>query len=104
MIEAISTLCGNAVLMRLMRGSHQSSGLSEMSSQFHEECSTPVAAPVHRQRATVSGLWREELRLRAGDVHDRMHADRLRHDTAPASLERAQDVALGLGRAAPRPA
>ena len=39
MIEATSTLCGKASLMRRRRGSHQSSGLSEMSSQFHDECS-----------------------------------------------------------------
>ena len=39
MIEATSTLCGNASLIRRSRGSHQSSGLSEISSQFHEECS-----------------------------------------------------------------
>ena len=39
MIDATSTLCGKASLIRRSRGSHQSSGLSEMSSQFHEECS-----------------------------------------------------------------
>src|SRR5262249_18337311 len=37
MIDATRTLCGNASLMRRSRGSHQSSGLSEMSSQFHDE-------------------------------------------------------------------
>src|SRR5947209_9101903 len=42
MIEATSTRSGNAFLMRPSRGTHQSSVLSEMSSQFHEECS---AAP-----------------------------------------------------------
>jgi hypothetical protein len=42
MIEAMSTRDGNASLMRRMRGTHQSSALSEMSSQFHDECS---AAP-----------------------------------------------------------
>src|SRR5688500_6881396 len=42
MIDAMSTRFGNASLMRRMRGTHQSSALSEMSSQFHEECS---AAP-----------------------------------------------------------
>ncbi|PYQ23060.1 MAG: hypothetical protein DMF81_09920 [Acidobacteria bacterium] len=41
MIEAISTRSGNAFLMRPMRGTHQSSVLSEMSSQFQEDCSTP---------------------------------------------------------------
>ncbi len=39
MIDATSTLCGNAFLIFPIRGTHQSSGLSEMSSQFHEECS-----------------------------------------------------------------
>src|SRR3954471_11044176 len=38
----MSTRVGNASLMRRMRGAHQSSGLSEMSSQFHDECN---AAP-----------------------------------------------------------
>src|SRR3954471_25022050 len=42
MIEAMSTRFGNASLMRPSRGTHQSSVLSEMSSQFHDECS---AAP-----------------------------------------------------------
>ena len=42
MIEAMRTRSGKASLMRRMRGTHQSSGLSEMSSQFHDECS---AAP-----------------------------------------------------------
>src|SRR5262249_13839379 len=41
MIEAMSTRCGNAFLMRSRRGIHQSSGLSEMSSQFQEEWRTP---------------------------------------------------------------
>src|SRR5437899_9337245 len=42
MIDATSTCSGNAFLMRPSRGTHQSSVLSEMSSQFHDECS---AAP-----------------------------------------------------------
>src|SRR3954468_5537824 len=43
MIDATRTLCGNAALIRRSRGSHQSSGLSEMSSQFHDECSAVPA-------------------------------------------------------------
>jgi hypothetical protein len=39
MIDATSTRDGYAALIRASRGSHQSSGLSEMSSQFHDECS-----------------------------------------------------------------
>src|SRR5437899_4566062 len=39
MLEATSARSGNAFLMRPMRGTHQSSGLSEISSQFQEECS-----------------------------------------------------------------
>ena len=42
MIEATSACCGNACLMRPRRGTHQSSVLSEISSQFHDEWS---AAP-----------------------------------------------------------
>ena len=42
MMEAMSTRPGNASLIRRMRGSHQSRVLSEISSQFQEECS---AAP-----------------------------------------------------------
>ena len=42
MIDATSTRFGKASLIRRMRGAHQSSGLSEISSQFHDECS---AAP-----------------------------------------------------------
>src|SRR5262245_14575499 len=39
MIDATRMRVGWAFLMRLMRGTHQSSVLSEISSQFHEECS-----------------------------------------------------------------
>src|SRR5215471_3494121 len=42
MIDAITTFVGCASLIRRIRGTHHSSGLSEMSSQFHEPCS---AAP-----------------------------------------------------------
>src|SRR5438445_12639418 len=42
MIEATSARSGNACLMRASRGTHQSSVLSEISSQFHDECN---AAP-----------------------------------------------------------
>src|SRR4051794_39527285 len=42
MIEATSARRGNACLMRARRGIHQSSVLSEISSQFQDECS---AAP-----------------------------------------------------------
>ena len=41
MMEATSARRGKAFLIRPRRGTHQSSGLSEMSSQFHDECSTP---------------------------------------------------------------
>src|SRR5713101_81037 len=42
MTDATSTCSGNAFLIRPRRGTHQSRVLSEMSSQFHDECS---AAP-----------------------------------------------------------
>src|SRR6476469_2077502 len=42
MIDATSARSGNAFLMRPSRGTHQSSVLSEISSQFHDEWS---AAP-----------------------------------------------------------
>src|SRR5918995_6606738 len=38
MIDATRMRSGCAALMRSIRGTHQSSVLSEMSSQFHEEC------------------------------------------------------------------
>src|SRR5688572_9964603 len=38
MIDAIRMREGCACLIRAMRGTHQSSGLSEISSQFHDEC------------------------------------------------------------------
>ena len=37
MIEAMSTWSGKAFLMWSRRGTHQSRGLSEMISQFHDE-------------------------------------------------------------------
>src|SRR6185436_18114840 len=43
MIDAITTLFGCASFMRRMRGTHQSSDLSEMSSQFHEPWSAEPA-------------------------------------------------------------
>jgi hypothetical protein len=43
MIDAITTLVGCASFMRRIRGAHQSSDLSEMSSQFHEPCSAEPA-------------------------------------------------------------
>ena len=43
MIDATSTLCGKASLIRRSFGSHQSRGLSEISSQFQEECSAVLA-------------------------------------------------------------
>src|SRR6185369_13803284 len=39
MMDVTSTRVGCAFLIRLIRGTHQSSVLSEMSSQFHDECS-----------------------------------------------------------------
>src|SRR6266511_3721299 len=39
MIEATRMWFGYAFLMRAIRGTHQSSGLSEISSQFQDECS-----------------------------------------------------------------
>ena len=56
MIDAMSTRSGYASLMRRMRGTHQSSGLSEMSSQFHDECSA------------ASGRFFIETRASSGDV------------------------------------
>jgi hypothetical protein len=40
MIDAMSTRFGYSFLIRAMRGIHQSSDLSEISSQFHDEWST----------------------------------------------------------------
>src|SRR5829696_4080669 len=60
MIDAISTFCGNAALIRRMRGSHQSSGLSEMSSQFHEEWRTPPR-PRFIDRVEDSECWRRNF-------------------------------------------
>ena len=96
MIDAMSTRSGNAFLMRPRRGTHQSSGLSEISSQFHDECSAPVAALVHGERARL-GVAAQELGLGPRHVHHRVQADGLGDHAAPARLEGAQDVALGFG-------
>src|SRR5262245_20629576 len=48
--------------MRSRRGIHQSSVLSEMSSQFHEECSTP-SRPRFMERTPVAGCIRVNLVL-----------------------------------------
>ena len=89
MIDAISTLFGNASLMRRMRGAHHSSVLSEISSQFHDEWS---AAPgrFFIETLRVVGSRAHELRLRAVDVDDGMESDRLRDHSAPTGVERAQ--------------
>jgi hypothetical protein len=60
MIEAISTRSGNAFLIRSRRGIHQSSGLSEISSQFQDECRTPLR-PRFIERMPVSGSMRRNL-------------------------------------------
>ena len=51
MIEATRMRSGCAFLMREIRGIHQSSGLSEISSQFHDECSAVPGRFLHRQLA-----------------------------------------------------
>src|SRR4051812_1693800 len=62
MIDAIRTLLGNASLMRRMRGAHHSRVLSEISSQFHDECK---AAPARFFMDTFasSGVVRMNLAL-----------------------------------------
>ena len=83
--------------MREIRGTHQSSGLSEMSSQFHDECSAVPGRfcidkwPDVRSRA-------EELRFRSRDVHYRVKTDGLGDHATPSGVEGAHDVAVGLGR------
>ena len=52
---------------------------------------------LHRQMRRVRRRA-QELRLRTGDVDDRVQADRLGDDAAPAGVERPHDVAVGLGR------
>ena len=83
--------------MRASRGSHQSSGLSEISSQFHDGVQRRVGALLIDRWYDV-GVGAEELRLRARDVDDRVQADGLGDDAAPSGLERAQDIAVGFGR------
>ena len=56
MIDAISTRSGWAALMRVMRGVHQSSVLSLMSSQFHEECSAALSPRFIDTRALSTGV------------------------------------------------
>ena len=62
MIEAIRARSGKAFLMRASRGSHQSSGLSEISSQFQEECSTP-SRPLFIESTPPGGWARRNLVL-----------------------------------------
>src|SRR5213596_4249072 len=55
MIEATRTWSGNAFLIRPSRGTHQSSVLSEMSSQFHDEWSAaPVRFFIDRRAVSAS--------------------------------------------------
>src|SRR5689334_16032591 len=60
MIDATSILDGCARLMRASRGIHQSSVLSEMSSQFHDEWSA-VPARFCIERCGESGVARRNL-------------------------------------------
>src|SRR5262245_63803398 len=57
MIDATRIFVGCAFLMRSRRGSHQSSGLSEMSSQFHEDTSAP-SRPLFIESDPVAGFER----------------------------------------------
>ena len=81
--------------MRAIRGTHQSSGLSEMSSQFHEECS---AAPGRFciDKVPDSGFEQKELRLRSRDVYYRVKTYGLGDHATPSRIEGAHDVAVGL--------
>ena len=97
MIDATRMRSGCAFLMRAMRGTHQSSGLSEMSSQFHDECSA-VPGRFCIDSCGESGVARRNFVFGPGDVDDRVQADRLGDDAAPAGVERPHDVAVGLGR------
>src|SRR5687767_8116852 len=60
MMDATTTLCGYDALRRSMTGIHQSRPLSEISSQFHDECS---AAPARFfiEISFVSGVVRMNL-------------------------------------------
>src|SRR5438445_9192244 len=60
MIEATSACSGKAFLIRPRRGTHQSSVLSEMSSQFHDECSA-VPGRFCIERCGESGSERRNL-------------------------------------------
>src|SRR5687767_8740005 len=62
MIDATRMREGNACLMRAMRGTHQSRGLSEMSSQFHDEWSA-VPGRFCIDRRAESGIARRNLVL-----------------------------------------
>ena len=97
MIEATRMRSGCACLIRAMRGTHQSSGLSEMSSQFHDECSA-VPGRFCIDRCGASGVARRNFVFGPRDVDDRMQADGLGDDAAPAGVEGAHDVAVRLGR------
>ena len=97
MMEATSTRSGNAFLIRPMRGTHQSSVLSEISSQFHDECSA-VPGRFFIERRGLSTSARRNFVLAPAHVDDRMEPDGLGHDAAPAGLEGAQDVGFRLRR------
>src|ERR1051325_589616 len=58
MIDATRMCFGYACLMRAMRGTHQSSALSEISSQFHDECSTAPARFCIERRGELASARR----------------------------------------------
>src|SRR4029450_9245052 len=62
MIDATRMRFGYAFLILLMRGTHQSSVLSEMSSQFHDECRA-VPGRFCIDRCGESGVARRNLVL-----------------------------------------
>ena len=99
MIDATRIRSGYAFLIFAMRGIHQSSVLSEMSSQFHDECSA-VLGRFCIDKWPSSEL-RSELGLRAVDIDDRVQPDRLGDDAAPAGVEGAHDVRSRTRWAAP---
>src|ERR1044071_8431366 len=63
-IEATRTWCGYACLMRAMRGTHQSRVLSEISSQFQEECRTAPLRFCIERRGERSEEHTSELQSR----------------------------------------
>ena len=95
--DASTTIAGKAFLDPARPRDTTSRAACRRSAPVPRRMEGRAGALLHRQMRRIR-VGAQEFRLRPQHVDHRMKADGLGHDAAPAGLERADDVGLGLGR------